>query len=594
MPHFAPISGNFFTVFPLSNSLSLAHLQLELYGITYPPEINICNDSNQVKAFKGVSMLRTLAAAIALLVFLTLSAVAVAAPVEASPVASLVESTSHFVVKVSNVFAHAATAQINGGHGTGFLIGTRSENGKEIGIVFTNLHVVEASQPGLIRRVEIGISTPTGVSEEVQSKVVYQSQVHDFAVIEFELDKLKTTRAQLRPAPLPESDSPLYHAERDPSLRGRRAMAAGNPLDSNDILTFGELAGGHDFYTGERVIQTTVVINPGNSGGPLIDVATGLVLGINYMKSTQGELTGWVLPIGTVMKEYEAWRKNQDLARIRRSYVLLQSMSKDQLKPYGKDEIIEKAFPGHWTRHNGALLVEDSLEGSGLNKGDLLLAINGDFIGAKPYEFALRIFYSEQKSVEVLVLRNDDIVKVNLAITDLHRARQKAKLDFVYISGLLFQSHAPERQPESDKAASSSVMLTSILATSEAGFMAPFLPGPGSVVEGVSFGADVIPIKTLLDLKIALKRNAGAQFVQFVVRPMLPGSSQAAPNSMTLTPFPMSEVITPSSFKASRFAKQFSFELNDFPTRDWRKEFERQKEERAKARQTCVSVLTPN
>jgi S1-C subfamily serine protease len=47
-------------------------------------------------------------------------------------------------------------------------------------------------------------------------------------------------------------------------------------------------------------IQTDAAINPGNSGGPLVDVATGRVIGINAVTSTNMEGTSFSIPINRV------------------------------------------------------------------------------------------------------------------------------------------------------------------------------------------------------------------------------------------------------------------------------------------------------
>ena len=47
------------------------------------------------------------------------------------------------------------------------------------------------------------------------------------------------------------------------------------------------------------LIQTDAAINPGNSGGPLIDINSGLVIGIDTATSAQGQNLGFAIPINT-------------------------------------------------------------------------------------------------------------------------------------------------------------------------------------------------------------------------------------------------------------------------------------------------------
>ena len=64
-----------------------------------------------------------------------------------------------------------------------------------------------------------------------------------------------------------------------------RSITASDPNSSS----------GSESLTG--LIQTDAAINPGNSGGPLIDMANGLVIGINTATSSQGQNLGFVIPI---------------------------------------------------------------------------------------------------------------------------------------------------------------------------------------------------------------------------------------------------------------------------------------------------------
>ena len=66
-------------------------------------------------------------------------------------------------------------------------------------------------------------------------------------------------------------------------------MAAfGHPKDLSFSASRG-IVSKYRFFLGKDVIQTDTAINSGNSGGPLIEMDTGLVVGINkssYKKST--------------------------------------------------------------------------------------------------------------------------------------------------------------------------------------------------------------------------------------------------------------------------------------------------------------------
>ena len=72
---------------------------------------------------------------------------------------------------------------------------------------------------------------------------------------------------------------------------GENVIAIGAPLGLERSVTQGIVSALRK-ADGINYVQTDAAINPGNSGGPLIDVATGRVVGINSFKGRPDETEG--------------------------------------------------------------------------------------------------------------------------------------------------------------------------------------------------------------------------------------------------------------------------------------------------------------
>ena len=221
---------------------------------------------------------------------------------------SIYEYASRIAVKVNSETAEIFTADRDGGHGSGYFIGTRKVlSGKEVGVIFTNKHVIDSNFDE-VQRIRIELPTGSDRPEVLDAKLAYVSNIHDFAVLEFEIDKMKRSKGILIPAILPEKTDLFYDFAKNHSrLKGSDVLAQGNPLDSTDIATPGVISGRWRDVANGDFIQTTAAINPGNSGGPLIDVQTGMVVGMNTLKISDADTTGFAIPIGNLLDDYNEW-----------------------------------------------------------------------------------------------------------------------------------------------------------------------------------------------------------------------------------------------------------------------------------------------
>jgi serine protease Do len=232
--------------------------------------------------------------------------------------------------------------------GSGFIISSD-------GFVVTNNHVV-ASGGDIVVRLSRGT--------EHAARVVGTDPPTDLAL-------LKIDAATLSVLPLGDSDRLQV---------GEPVMAIGNPFGLDQTVTTGIVSAKERFIGSgpyDEFVQTDASINPGNSGGPLLD-SRGAVVGINsaiFSQSGGSIGIGFAIPINlakTVLLQL------RDRGSVVRGYlgVAVRPITPETAETTGlKDQ-------------KGAL-IESVVEGSpaekaGVQKGDVIVAVNEQAIGAPP------------------------------------------------------------------------------------------------------------------------------------------------------------------------------------------------------------------
>lgn len=168
--------------------------------------------------------------------------------------------------------------------GSGFLYNNQGD-------LLTNAHVVEGSTTVTVRTLS---------HQEYEGTVIGIGEDTDIAVVR--VPKLKDI--------LPLTVSRDHVAE-----TGDAILALGSPLGLENTVTTGIVSGVDrsfeiDPYTYSNMIQISAPITHGNSGGPLVDAATGEVLGINSAAVNQESGIGFSIPISSVLNQVEEWSAN--------------------------------------------------------------------------------------------------------------------------------------------------------------------------------------------------------------------------------------------------------------------------------------------
>ena len=170
--------------------------------------------------------------------------------------------------------------------GSGFLID------KANGIIITNAHV--ASYSPALNRVNFKYSNP------VQSKQVYIDPELDLALLKIDPKSIPNNAVEAK-----------LHCKND-YKQGQEVVAFGHPAGKDFTITRGIISAVRfesDFF---ESIQTDAAINRGNSGGALIDIKSGLVVGINSFGIQENEGLNFALPSYTVCKVIDLFKNNKD------------------------------------------------------------------------------------------------------------------------------------------------------------------------------------------------------------------------------------------------------------------------------------------
>ena len=193
-----------------------------------------------------------------------------------------IDDANTYAVRIKSSVRNAAFFDKAGtSSGAGFLID------KERGLFLSNAHV---SGYGTAR-LEISFK-----DEKFQeAEVLYVDVEHDLAILGISKKHIpeKATEAKLDCS--------------DRKLNGVEVAAFGHPEGLSYSASRG-IVSQVRVYDGTDWIQTDAAINPGNSGGPLIDLRSGLVVGINAMALKDTEGLNFAVPSKPICKIVDLYK----------------------------------------------------------------------------------------------------------------------------------------------------------------------------------------------------------------------------------------------------------------------------------------------
>ena len=248
-----------------------------------------------------------------LLIYISLYFLTFVSSVYANELERILDQANKYTVKIYN---STDTPFIEDSYspsaGSGFLID------KTNGIIVTNAHV--ASYSPALNRVNFKHSNP------VQSKQIYIDTDIDLALLKID------------PASIPkEAVEAKLHCKND-YKQGQSVVAFGHPAGKDFTITRGIISAVRfesDFF---ESIQTDAAINRGNSGGALIDVSTGIVVGINSFGVEDNQGLNFALPSYTVCKVIDLFKNKRDPSPL--NFNVIFSNNKEQGKFLKVSEVL--------------------------------------------------------------------------------------------------------------------------------------------------------------------------------------------------------------------------------------------------------------
>ena len=222
-----------------------------------------------------------------LLIYISLYFLTFVSSVYANELERILDQANKYTVKIYNsTDTPFLEDTYNPSAGSGFLID------KANGIIITNAHV--ASYSPALNRVNFKYSNP------VQSKQAYIDTELDLALLKIDPKLIPNNAVEAK-----------LHCKND-YKQGQSVVAFGHPAGKDFTITRGIISAVRfesDFF---ESIQTDAAINRGNSGGALIDVNTGLVVGINSFGATENQGLNFALPSYTVCKVVDLFKNKKD------------------------------------------------------------------------------------------------------------------------------------------------------------------------------------------------------------------------------------------------------------------------------------------
>ena len=122
--------------------------------------------------------------------------------------------------------------------------------------------------------------------------------------------------------------------------QGQNVVAFGHPNGKDFTITRGIISAIRYETEFFESIQTDAAINGGNSGGALIDISSGLVVGINSFGATDAEGLNFALPSYTACKVLELYKNKKDPSPL--DFQVFFSNNKEQGKFLRISEVLNK------------------------------------------------------------------------------------------------------------------------------------------------------------------------------------------------------------------------------------------------------------
>ena len=267
----------------------------------------------------------------------------------------------------------------------------------EDGYILTNNHVVSSSYYQVSEATGITVSLYNS-DKTYSAKIVGTDEQTDLAIIKIDAEGLTA-------ADIGDSDSVKV---------GEFVLAVGNPLGLKTSVTSGIVSAlGRDITSEDgtvyHVMQTDCAINSGNSGGALVN-SNGQVIGINTLKlsGTGIEGVGFAIPINDTINVYKQLIEN---GKVSRPYI---GISGSDLS-----EKIAERYNLPVGIYVESISEDSNAKDSGLKKGDVITAINGNKVTTMQELNAIKNKLQIGETVTLTVYRSGQDLEIKITLTEM-------------------------------------------------------------------------------------------------------------------------------------------------------------------------------
>jgi serine protease Do len=402
--------------------------------------------------------------------------------------------------------------------GTAFFINDQGE-------LITNAHVINETT-----RVEIQV--PSCGKQRFEVDIVGVSPERDLGLLRLKLHEYERLKKELKRDTLPF----LKLGDSDTVYRADKLMALGFPLGQQGLKSTTGVVSGREHLDGQYFIQISAPLNKGNSGGPSLN-SVGEVIGVNSAVVPNAQNVGYIIPVNEValfLEQLRALPDSQEPKLLRKPYLGIM---------YKNGSEILTDFLGN-PKPGGLYVVEvykkSPLEKAGIKAGDMIYKINGnrvDIYGEMQVswstedrvsivDYISRLKLGQTITIEYYRKGVKKIAKFTFNQAELPPVRVMhpgyEKIDHEVLGGFvimpltinhiaLIGKYVPELLEYSDlrKNKEPRLLVTHILLNSAASRSRTI--GAGAVLSQVNGE----PVKTLVDLRRALRKSIDTGYIMF-------------------------------------------------------------------------------
>jgi len=271
------------------------------------------------------------------------------------------------------------------------------------GYILTNHHVIDGADSIIIT---------LSNDDQIEGEVLGSDEYLDLAVVRIDGEYV-TQVAKIGNSEDSNLGDTVFTVGSPVGYEYRGTVTRGTLSGKNRLVEV-SISSTNDFVM--QVLQIDAAINPGNSGGPLVNI-NGEVIGINSLKLVEDEVEGmgFAIPIEYAMQYVDELEQGEEIERPFIGITMLNVTDTYRLYQNGiriSDDIESGVVVVSVTEDSGA-------EKAGLQKGDVIIAINGNDVSSASY-LKYQLYKSQVgDTIEITYIRDGKTKTANVTLTKI-------------------------------------------------------------------------------------------------------------------------------------------------------------------------------